>query len=102
MFARASALAEAAAKTGEEIRRLCATTIRTGGFPCYVNRQRHLRDKGMSDRPEGVVSDAGEAVQGKINQAGDVHDQIVEFIRENPISAVLIAIGIGYVLGKIA
>jgi len=56
----------------------------------------------MSDRPEGVVSDAGEAVQGKINQAGDVHDQIVEFIRENPISAVLIAIGIGYVLGKIA
>jgi ElaB/YqjD/DUF883 family membrane-anchored ribosome-binding protein len=55
----------------------------------------------MSDRPEGTVADAGEAVQQKINQAGEVHDQIETFIRDNPMTAVLIAVGIGYVLGKI-
>jgi ElaB/YqjD/DUF883 family membrane-anchored ribosome-binding protein len=56
----------------------------------------------MSDRPEGTVADAGEAVQQKINQAGEAHDQIETFIRDNPMTAVLIAVGIGYVLGKIA
>jgi ElaB/YqjD/DUF883 family membrane-anchored ribosome-binding protein len=56
----------------------------------------------MSDRPEGTVADAGEAVQQKINQASEAHDQIETFIRDNPMTAVLIAVGIGYVLGKIA
>lgn len=55
----------------------------------------------MSDRPEGTVADAGEAVQRKINQASDAHDQIETFIRNNPMTAALIALGIGYVLGKI-
>lgn len=55
----------------------------------------------MSDRPEGTVADVGEAVQRKINAAGEAQDQLVEFIREYPISAALIAVGIGYVLGKI-
>ena len=55
----------------------------------------------MSEHPEGTIADAGEAVQRKINAAGDAQDQLVEFIREYPISAVLIAVGIGYVLGKI-
>jgi hypothetical protein len=55
----------------------------------------------MSDRPEGTVADVGEAVQRKINATGDAQDQLVEFIREYPISAALIAMGIGYVLGKI-
>ena len=55
----------------------------------------------MSDRPEGTVADVGEAVQRKINAAGDAQDQLVEFIREHPISAALIAVGIGYVLGKV-
>jgi hypothetical protein len=58
-------------------------------------------DKAMSDRPEGTVADAGEAVQRKINQAGEAQDQIVDFIRDNPITAALLAIGIGYVLGKL-
>ena len=56
----------------------------------------------MSDRPEGTVADVSEAVQQKINQASEAHDQIETFIRNNPMTAVLIAVGIGYVLGKIA
>jgi ElaB/YqjD/DUF883 family membrane-anchored ribosome-binding protein len=56
----------------------------------------------MSDQPEGTAADAGEAVQRKINQAAEAHDQIETLIRDNPMTAVLIAVGIGYVLGKIA
>ncbi len=56
----------------------------------------------MSDRPQGTVADAGEAVQRKINQASDAQDQVVTFIRDNPITAALIAVGIGYLLGKVA
>jgi ElaB/YqjD/DUF883 family membrane-anchored ribosome-binding protein len=41
-------------------------------------------------------------VQRKINQATAAEDQLVQFIRDNPISAALIAVGIGYVLGKIS
>jgi len=55
----------------------------------------------MSDRPEGTVADAGEAVQRKINQASEANDQIETFIRDNPKTAVLIAVGIGYLLGKL-
>jgi hypothetical protein len=47
-------------------------------------------------------SSAGEAVQRKIDQASEAHDQIETFIRNNPMTAVLIAVGNGYVLGKIA
>jgi ElaB/YqjD/DUF883 family membrane-anchored ribosome-binding protein len=56
----------------------------------------------MTDRPEGTVADAGEAVQRKINQAGEAHDQIETFIHDNPMTAMLIAVGLGYILGKIA
>jgi hypothetical protein len=55
----------------------------------------------MSDKAEGAVADAG-TVQQKLNQAGEAQDQLVQFIQNNPISAALIFIGIGYVLGKIA
>ena len=58
-------------------------------------------DKPVSDRPEGTVADVGDAVQRKINAAGDAQDQIVDFIKENPITAALIALGIGYLLAKI-
>jgi hypothetical protein len=58
-------------------------------------------DKPVSDSPEGTVADVGNAVQRKINAAGDAQDQIVDFIKENPITAALIALGIGYVLAKI-
>jgi hypothetical protein len=55
----------------------------------------------MNERAEGAVADAGATVQSKLNQAGEVQDQLVEFIRNNPISAALVFFGIGYVLGKI-
>jgi hypothetical protein len=58
-------------------------------------------NKSMSDKAEGAVADAGARVQKKLNQAGDVQDQLVQFIRDNPISAALVFVGIGYVLGKI-
>jgi ElaB/YqjD/DUF883 family membrane-anchored ribosome-binding protein len=56
----------------------------------------------MSERAEGTIADAGETVQRKLNQTGEAQEQLVEFIRDNPISAALIALGIGYVLGKIS
>jgi hypothetical protein len=58
-------------------------------------------NKSMSDKAEGAVADAGATVQKKLNQAGEAQDQLVQFIQDNPISAALVFIGIGYVLGKI-
>jgi ElaB/YqjD/DUF883 family membrane-anchored ribosome-binding protein len=55
----------------------------------------------MSDKAAGTVADAGQAIQQGLNQATDTKDQLVEFIRHNPICAVLIAAGVGYLLGKI-
>jgi CheY-like chemotaxis protein len=60
-----------------------------------------IKDQEMSDRAEGAVADAGETVQRTLNQAGDAQDQLIRTIRDNPLSAVLIAVGIGYLLGKI-
>jgi hypothetical protein len=55
----------------------------------------------MSDKAEGVAASAGGTVQEKLNQAGEAQDQLVQFIRDNPMSAALVFVGIGYVLGKI-
>jgi ElaB/YqjD/DUF883 family membrane-anchored ribosome-binding protein len=55
----------------------------------------------MSDRPEGPIADAGEAVQQTINQAADKQDQVTRFVHDRPVTALLIALGIGYVLGKL-
>ena len=55
----------------------------------------------MSDHAEGAVADTGQAVQQKINQASDMQAQLAEMIRDKPIAAALIAVGIGYLLGKI-
>ena len=55
----------------------------------------------MSDRAEGIVADTGEAIQRQINQADEAADQLTGFIREYPITAMLIAAGVGYILGKI-
>ena len=55
----------------------------------------------MSDTTQGTAADAGQAVQKGINQACDAQAQLVTCIRDNPISAALIAVGIGYLLGKI-
>ena len=55
----------------------------------------------MTERAEGTIADAGEAVQRQVNKADDAADQITTFIRTRPIIAVLIAAGVGYVVGKI-
>jgi hypothetical protein len=55
----------------------------------------------MSDKAEGAVADVGATVQKKLNQAGEMQDQLVQFVQDNPISAALVFVGIGYVLGKI-
>jgi hypothetical protein len=55
----------------------------------------------MSDRAEGAIADAGETVQRGLNQVADTKDQAARFIRDRPIFAALIALGIGYLLGKI-
>lgn len=51
----------------------------------------------MSGEAPGIVSDAGDAVQRKVNQVSDTQDQIAAYIRQNPITAALIAVGVGYV-----
>ncbi len=55
----------------------------------------------VSDQTEGAVADAGRAAQQGLNQAGEATEQLSQAIRHNPLAAVLVAIGIGYVLGKI-
>ena len=55
----------------------------------------------MSDKVEGAVADAGATVQKKLNQAGEAQDQVVQYIQDNPMSAALVFVGIGYLLGKI-
>jgi ElaB/YqjD/DUF883 family membrane-anchored ribosome-binding protein len=55
----------------------------------------------MSDTTQGTAADAGQAVQKGINQVCAAQDELVAFIRDNPLSAALIAVGIGYLLGKI-
>jgi hypothetical protein len=52
----------------------------------------------VSDQAEGAVADAG---RKGLNQAGEAQDQLAALIRDNPISAALLAVGIGYLLGKI-
>ncbi len=55
----------------------------------------------MSDRAEGAVADAGKVIQRQINQADDMAHQVTGFVRDYPVTAVLIAAGVGYLLGKI-
>src|ERR1700722_18624894 len=60
-----------------------------------------LSESSMSDRAEGTVADTGEAIQRHINRADEAADQLTQFIRERPITAVLMAMGVGYLLAKI-
>ena len=55
----------------------------------------------MSDRPEGRIADAGDAVQRIVNKTSDAQEQLTQIIRERPICSALVAVGIGYLLGKI-
>ncbi len=55
----------------------------------------------MSEKVEGPIADAGNTVQKGLNQAGEIQDQVAEFIQDKPIYPILIAVAVGYLLGKI-
>jgi hypothetical protein len=55
----------------------------------------------MSDQPKGVAANAGEAIQQKVNQASSTHDAVAAFIQDNPMTAALMALGVGYILAKV-
>jgi hypothetical protein len=55
----------------------------------------------MSEQTQGTVADAGQTAQRGLNQVCEAQDQLAKLIRDNPLSAVLVAVGIGYLLGKI-
>ena len=55
----------------------------------------------MSDQAQGTIADAGQTVQKGINQAADAREELTQFILDRPILAVSLALGIGYLLGKI-
>ncbi len=55
----------------------------------------------MSDQAQGTIADAGQTVQRGINQAADAKDQLTQYILDRPIPAVVIALALGYLLGKI-
>jgi ElaB/YqjD/DUF883 family membrane-anchored ribosome-binding protein len=55
----------------------------------------------MSDQAEGRAADVGQAAQKGLNQANEITEQLSQAIRDKPLTAALVAIGIGYVLGKI-
>ncbi len=50
---------------------------------------------------ESVVNTASRAVSSSYGQAHAAGDQIATFIRDQPIAAAVIALGIGYILGRL-
>ena len=60
----------------------------------------------MSERVTPALSNAAGQAQQYVQQArdmaGDQADQLSEKVRESPLVAVLIASGVGYLLGRIA
>ena len=55
----------------------------------------------MSDRAEGTIADTGEAIQRQVNRVDDAATQATDFIRQRPMTAVLLAAALGYVIGKV-
>jgi ElaB/YqjD/DUF883 family membrane-anchored ribosome-binding protein len=43
----------------------------------------------------------GRQLKKRLNQVSETTEQLSQAIRDNPLSAMLVAIGVGYVLGKI-
>ena len=55
----------------------------------------------MSDQTEGRAADAGQTAQKGLDQANEISEQLSQTIRDKPLTAALVALGIGYLLGKI-
>jgi ElaB/YqjD/DUF883 family membrane-anchored ribosome-binding protein len=59
----------------------------------------------MSDVPPGLEAEAGrfdEQVDALRDYAGSADEMIRTFARERPIAAVVVAVGVGFVLGRLA
>jgi len=62
----------------------------------------------VQDAAGGLLGDTGLQLQGKAKQFagsvqskyGDSVDQVIETTRENPVGALLVALGVGFLLGK--
>lgn len=50
---------------------------------------------------ESVTQTASRAVSKSYNQAQEATDQVTAFIRGQPVAAAIIALGLGYVLGRL-
>jgi ElaB/YqjD/DUF883 family membrane-anchored ribosome-binding protein len=87
-------------KTGPPIKSFERIDAKSVRFVTDYSRSAR-RNESMNEQAEKVVADAGEAVQRGLNQAEETKDQLSQYIRDNPIPAALVAVGIGYLLGKI-
>ena len=60
----------------------------------------------MSDRVAPALSQAADTAQQYASQARDIYDEqseaLSERVRESPILAILVATGLGYIIGRIA
>jgi ElaB/YqjD/DUF883 family membrane-anchored ribosome-binding protein len=54
-----------------------------------------------TDSARKLYDASGEVIQHASNQVQTTTDQVVSFVREQPVAAVLSALIVGYVLGKI-
>jgi len=62
----------------------------------------------VQDAAGGLLGDTGLQLQGKAKQFagavqskyGDGVDQVIETTRDNPVGALLVAVGVGFLLGK--
>ena len=60
----------------------------------------------MNDRVAPVISQAADTAQQYASQARDIYqdqsEALSERVRESPIVAILVATGVGYIIGRIA
>ena len=60
----------------------------------------------MNDRVAPVISQAADTAQHYASQARDIYqdqsEALSERVRESPIVAILVATGVGYIIGRIA
>lgn len=60
----------------------------------------------MADRVAPAISQAADTAQQYASQARDVYEEqsaaLSERVREAPVVAILVAVGLGYVIGRIA
>ena len=67
-----------------------------------MSEQLYGTTAGQSGNASGKLYDAqGQSIRSSAQQAQSTAVQIEDYIRQQPLSAVLLALGAGYILGKI-